>query len=843
MVVHIHFIESNTYDASFQALFEVMGTIPEYRVSKGKGDIGSDGSIDIYITNTISTIPPENKPCIYFMSHNPYVEDIESFVYNKKYTPLQTKCTSIWIQDVYKEYKTYVETIYKLPVYVVPFVYKLRETHACSTRTSNELDIVLYDSNKDFNQSVLKSLYICEELYMKNPKILGTVYLLNMPSNNTAYKMLDCFQIWKDKKLRIFSNINETEILRFFTTTQNHCLFLSNSVVEHVSSFMYDIVNYGYTLLHTQPSFPYGIYYDNNDVALCIEKLVSFKSLGHTVAPAPTDYPQHLTQLKSAILTLIVPNNGIHIHEQHTPNLDDLTKPLVITYDNAPNKNTEFYIQTLKNNNWEFILIGKDEIWKGWRTRMAAYLRILQTLNPNKVVILTDARDVLCCRSSNAFMKAFEYFKCDLIPCMELMCDNQINRPDDYIGDQCYPISNYWKHHNITAPARRYVNNGLVAGKVFKLMEVLEFGIKNNFTDDQKSLGTFINKYPQSIAVDMHAELFHTTCFGAYAGLLDVRKQSEDAPTFAELFGRSAFFLHIPGMGQIRGARVVYNVAKSLLESGISDSLLRHGYPESYTEPEWVPKYVRPPQPQPTLGAYYQCYKNPVSFLRTMESFQKHYPGSTIVVSNDGGDDYEKYCKSIVQNNVHYTYYPKTCPASKQLAYSDIEPLIDFLRRLWESFPKFKETETHIVLLEDDVRILRQHTVPFKHTINGMNKNWELFEAMKKILRSKGYNGHFYLGGCGGCVIDKEFYMRIPFSDVESLLRSVPPIPIYASDVSLVFIALYYGGSIDSYAEFAETFYPNIQTLIDENKVAFLHQYKNDYNSELTDDERKKLFP
>jgi hypothetical protein len=124
-----------------------------------------------------------------------------------------------------------------------------------------------------------------------------------------------------------------------------------------------------------------------------------------------------------------------------------------------------------------------------------------------------------------------------------------------------------------------------------------------------------------------------------------------------------------------------------------------------------------------------------------------------------------------------------------------------------------------------------------------MNPVYDLFEPMKQILREKGYKGHFYLGGCGGCVLDKAFYQRIPFAEVESLLRSVPPIPVYASDVSLVFIALYYGGSIDNYSEFAETFYPNIKSLLAENKVAFLHQYKQDYNTELTDAERKQLFP
>ena len=82
-----------------------------------------------------------------------------------------------------------------------------------------------------------------------------------------------------------------------------------------------------------------------------------------------------------------------------------------------------------------------------------------------------------------------------------------------------------------------------------------------------------------------------------------------------------------------------------------------------------------------------------------------------------------------------------------------------------------------------------------------------------------------------------------PYTEVESLLKRLPPIPVYASDVALVFLALYYGGSINHYEEFAEMFYPNISELLVENKVAFLHQVKHDYKNELTDDETNRLYP
>jgi hypothetical protein len=70
--------------------------------------------------------------------------------------------------------------------------------------------------------------------------------------------------------------------------------------------------------------------------------------------------------------------------------------------------------------------------------------------------------------------------------------------------------------------------------------------------------------------------------------MLDINLQKTDSPTFAELFGRAAFFLHIPGIAQIKGAKVVYKTVKALVESGIHDTLLREGY--NYPEPAWILK-------------------------------------------------------------------------------------------------------------------------------------------------------------------------------------------------------------------------------------------------------------
>ena len=605
--MRIQFINVNTQDRDFNDLFTLLSSDELLTVTQSnKYEEGHD----FYIINgNISdqlSIKISNKPIVLYITKNTFVDDIESFVYNKDnkldWLYKTSLVTHIWIQSQYDEYKVYLETLYKIPVVVVPFFYfplKLElDASLSSSQLKNEsiIDIVLYETNESFNQSSFKLLFICQEFYKRFPSKLGTVYLLNLPINETALKLIESTDLWKDKKLRKFAKLPDTDILSYFKKSPNNSIFLSNTLLPHINQFMYDIISNNLYLAHTQKTFPYGLYYDVNNVELCIDfikdasdffiKYVSkHKNINiqgiekYTTDTVKPFYRSYFSKYHMA---------PINIHEQMCENKGDISKPLVITYDNCPTENTKFYINTLKNNKWEYILIGKDEKWEGWITRMRAYLSILKTLDPNKVVLLTDARDVICCRSATSFMDAFNYYKSDLIVCMELICDNLIEQPDDYIGAQCHPIRNYWKHHNISTPRRQFVNNGLIAGKAHKLIELLQYGIDNKFKDDQKALGSFINTFPQGITTDIHAELFHTSCFGVYSGLLDQRLQSDDSPTFAEIFGRSAFFLHIPGIANIKGARVVYNTTKSLIEAGISDELLRYGYTDD--EPKWIPR-------------------------------------------------------------------------------------------------------------------------------------------------------------------------------------------------------------------------------------------------------------
>jgi hypothetical protein len=193
-------------------------------------------------------------------------------------------------------------------------------------------------------------------------------------------------------------------------------------------------------------------------------------------------------------------------------------------------------------------------------------------------------------RGPKAFLKGFNTFKKDMVVSMELFCGGRINPPEIFNCVQCVPLTAYWRHHNVaTLPHRKFANNGLVSGRAKALKACLNWIIDNNYVDDQLGLGAYMNAFPDRVAADINADILHTTMFGYNAGIQSIHIQKHDSPTFAELFGRGAFFIHIAGLGS-RAQHTMYKFVSMVIDAGSGDKLLRDSY--AYPEPEWDISYA-----------------------------------------------------------------------------------------------------------------------------------------------------------------------------------------------------------------------------------------------------------
>ena len=269
--------------------------------------------------------------------------------------------------------------------------------------------------------------------------------------------------------------------------------------------------------------------------------------------------------------------------------INKMSVPIIITYDNEPTKNTEFFIKTLENNRWNYKLIGEGDKWEGFITKIISCSKELGTLPEGQIVVLSDSRDVVCVRSPKAFIDGFNSFNKDIVVSMELFCDGFIDELDNCEHVQCTPLTKYWKHHKIThLPSRKFVNAGLICGKAIALKTMLDWVINNNYNDDQLGIGNYINNFPDRVALDTEADILHTSCAGVNACMFSIHVQKRDSPSLMELFGRGAFFLHIPGIIN-KGQKMVYNSVCNIIESGVCCKMLTSEY--NYNEPEWDEKF------------------------------------------------------------------------------------------------------------------------------------------------------------------------------------------------------------------------------------------------------------
>lgn len=244
---------------------------------------------------------------------------------------------------------------------------------------------------------------------------------------------------------------------------------------------------------------------------------------------------------------------------------------------------------------------------------------------------------------------------------------------------------------------------------------------------------------------------------------------------------------------------------------------------------------TQPVIPAPSIAAFYQCFHNPKNFLAAVKSFRFYYPTETLVIHNDGGLDY-----SYIANKYNATYfYHSRAQTEDGDSITDITQfrVIKYLRNLWKTAEI--ATEDYILILEDDVRILRKVQCELMYVINGINRCTCLNPSLLARLPA---NTPAFYGGFGGSLIQRSFLCNIPFSQVETLVRTLT-LPSYACDMTLSFVVRVYGGTIGQYVDYTECWHCNFLYRAGKGLTAVLHQYKYEYTSPLTKEENDEIWP
>ena len=263
-------------------------------------------------------------------------------------------------------------------------------------------------------------------------------------------------------------------------------------------------------------------------------------------------------------------------------NIDNLDIPLVVSYENDfdNNINSHFFRKTLEKNKWEYMFIGENVKWNGVKNKINGYYNLLVKLPLKKIIVLSDARDVICVKKTFFFMNDIKNIISEnkLIISSELFLQGDMDWDDKtfdkYIKKdpnffwQGVPLNNYWNYYKMNnQPSRKYVNSGLIIGKVENLITAFKWIIDNNYNDDQLGFANYSNNFPQLVHLDYNADILHTSVFGGNGGLYDIHRQKHDSPTFSELMGLSNYFLHIPGIIGVKGQKYVYETICKIFDT------------------------------------------------------------------------------------------------------------------------------------------------------------------------------------------------------------------------------------------------------------------------------------
>lgn len=543
------------------------------------------GPADICIVSNHPTQEQLNAlgktPIVLYVASDPFTQDTDAFLY----APVKqfASYSFILLPELYKSSKSYLETRYPtVPIHVIhpildPYPNKVFSEKRAQTSSMN---IVIRAKNTNFADNSWRQLCIAEQLYHMRPELIHDVYLFNAPTNRCAVGMYENLEIFKQKKLRIFIEFDAEQIVQHFNLEQNRSIYLMNSVSDAFDPLAFYCLQNQIGVVHTSAymkQHSLGKFYNSYDIDGATQLLQDYASdpLDTTIINEFCKKFSETKVLLDAFKSVQKETLNYITSATYTPN--DVSVPLVIGYDNTLQKNeqTYYFMESMKKNGWDYAVVSVSDEWNGSKDKIKGVARFLATLPDTKIVVISDTRDVVCCRTAKQFMDGFKSKQKDMIVSMELLCHGKFE--SDVRRGNSVPLKEFWKQNPpLTAPLRKFANSGLLCGKVSAVKKFYAWAA----TQDEALIGNYMNAFPSAVGADDAAELFHTSVFGYHDGLLSVQAQKQDSVTFAELFGRGAFFIKIPNVGD-SGQKTMYKFVKTVLALGASTHLLqRKDYPE-----------------------------------------------------------------------------------------------------------------------------------------------------------------------------------------------------------------------------------------------------------------------
>lgn len=248
------------------------------------------------VSNEIFHVLKSNKVgVVALVCGNNYMFDQEEFLRGPRegqitYLGESRNVDEQWVIPSFKYALEYMELIRKRPAYIVPHlwssdvlrfympnIFKKPEPslfYDITKNTSNKINIIILEPNIDFVKTAWLPIIAAEKLNIEHNNLLEFVFAFNFPSHEHAYNMADVLSL--GPKLRKFKRKSVAEIMYFFNNESEHKpIFVSHQVLTSLNYLYYELLYYGYPLIHNSPDLDgCGYKYSENNITECVEQIL-----------------------------------------------------------------------------------------------------------------------------------------------------------------------------------------------------------------------------------------------------------------------------------------------------------------------------------------------------------------------------------------------------------------------------------------------------------------------------------------------------------------------------------------------------------------------------------------
>lgn len=200
----------------------------------------------------------------------------------------EIKVDSIWLIKCFEYMKSYLALARNTTVTCVPHVWNpcLLEEHAKqkgkthtdlvynpAIHTRPQAILIMLEPNLQFVKTAVVPIMGAEKLHRTHPDCIELVQVYNYPAKSAAANAL-LNTLTLGEKLRKNKSPNTTDVLLVHNAISYMPIFVSHQIYTEWNYLYYELLYYGYPLVHNSPALrDYGYYYEGFDVDACAEQI------------------------------------------------------------------------------------------------------------------------------------------------------------------------------------------------------------------------------------------------------------------------------------------------------------------------------------------------------------------------------------------------------------------------------------------------------------------------------------------------------------------------------------------------------------------------------------------